>query len=198
MDLECIIHRETRVASEAPSTAQSASPRSKADSTETTEEESSDELTSLSESVVDYEYENGRRYHGYKAGSYPLPNDGLEMERLDWQHHITKLVLDGELHLAPLKSPRKILDLGTGTGIWAIEMGERYPKARLIGIDLSPTQPEHVPANVRFEVDDLECDWLYRKDSFDLIHSRYMTGAIANWRKMIAQAFKYNFRVLSC
>lgn len=30
---------------------------------------------SLTASVLDYEFENGRRYHAYKAGSYPLPND---------------------------------------------------------------------------------------------------------------------------
>lgn len=32
---------------------------------------------SLSSDVYEYEYENGRRYHGYKAGSYPLPNDDV-------------------------------------------------------------------------------------------------------------------------
>lgn len=30
---------------------------------------------SISDSILDYEFENGRRYHAYKAGSYPLPND---------------------------------------------------------------------------------------------------------------------------
>lgn len=30
----------------------------------------------------------------------------------------------GELHLAPIGSnPQRILDLGTGTGIWAMDMG---------------------------------------------------------------------------
>ena len=33
------------------------------------------DLASLTSSVLEYEFENGRRYHGYKAGSYPLPND---------------------------------------------------------------------------------------------------------------------------
>lgn len=29
----------------------------------------------IMQSFWDFEFENGRRYHGYKAGSYPLPND---------------------------------------------------------------------------------------------------------------------------
>ena len=33
----------------------------------------------------------------------------------------------GELHLAPIgENPQRILDLGTGTGIWAIDMGNPY------------------------------------------------------------------------
>jgi ubiquinone/menaquinone biosynthesis C-methylase UbiE len=33
----------------------------------------------------------------------------------------------GELHLAPIgENPQRILDLGTGTGIWAIDMGDPY------------------------------------------------------------------------
>jgi hypothetical protein len=37
--------------------------------------------TSLSSTIFDYEYENGRRYHGYKAGAYAIPNDETEQER---------------------------------------------------------------------------------------------------------------------
>jgi ubiquinone/menaquinone biosynthesis C-methylase UbiE len=32
-------------------------------------------------------------------------------------------MLDGALHLAPLRNPERVLDLATGTGIWAIEFG---------------------------------------------------------------------------
>jgi ribosomal protein L11 methylase PrmA len=34
------------------------------------------------------------------------------------------MLLKGELHVAPVKSPRRVLDLGTGTGIWAIDFAE--------------------------------------------------------------------------
>lgn len=34
------------------------------------------------------------------------------------------LVLNGRYHLAPLKNPQNILDLGTGTGIWALDVAE--------------------------------------------------------------------------
>jgi methylase of polypeptide subunit release factors len=60
---------------------------------------------------------------------------------MDFEHHIFSLLLDGELHMAPLKSPQRILDLGTGTGIWAVDMADKYPSANVIGTDLSPVQP---------------------------------------------------------
>jgi hypothetical protein len=46
-----------------------------------------------------------------------------------------------------------------------------------------------VPPNVVFEVDDIENDWVY-SSKFDLIHARYLAGAIKDWPKLIDQAFK--------
>ena len=40
-------------------------------------------------------------------------------------HHIYSLLLEGKLHLAPLsESPKRVLDLGTGTGLWAVDFAE--------------------------------------------------------------------------
>ncbi len=52
-----------------------------------------------------------------------LPNDDREQDRLDILHHVYRLTLNGELCRTPLANPQKILDIGTGTGIWAIESG---------------------------------------------------------------------------
>lgn len=39
-------------------------------------------------------------------------------------HKLVEVTLGGKLNLAPMpKNPDRILDVGTGTGIWAIEMG---------------------------------------------------------------------------
>ncbi len=53
-----------------------------------------------------------------------------ELDRLDLTHQMFRLVLNDRLHLAPIENgPIKILDIGTGTGIWAIEMGNALPRA---------------------------------------------------------------------
>jgi metalloendopeptidase OMA1, mitochondrial len=56
--------------------------------------------------------------------AYLLPNDDIESDRLDLQYEALKMLHDDKIYFAPLKDPRRILDIGTGTGIWAIEMGE--------------------------------------------------------------------------
>jgi ubiquinone/menaquinone biosynthesis C-methylase UbiE len=56
-------------------------------------------------------------------------------------HHIYNMLLEGRLHVAPLDKPQRILDIGTGTGIWAIDIADQFPEAEVIGTDLSPIQP---------------------------------------------------------
>ncbi|KAK0640601.1 S-adenosyl-L-methionine-dependent methyltransferase [Cercophora newfieldiana] len=146
--------------------------------------------TSISESVRDFAFENNRRYHKFREGVYHFPNDEPEQAREDMKHSMIVNLCDGKLHFAPLENPQAVLDIGTGTGIWVVDMADEYPEADVLGIDLSPIQPEWVPPNARFMVDDAEADWVYKPDSLDYIHIRHMTGAIRNWTNLLSQAYK--------
>jgi hypothetical protein len=77
--------------------------------------------TSMASSIRDYRFENSRRYHRFKEGLYQFPNDVPEQEREDMKHTVAVHLLGGKLHNAPLKNPQKIIDIGTGTGSWAID-----------------------------------------------------------------------------
>jgi hypothetical protein len=77
--------------------------------------------TSISSSVRDFAFENNRRYHKFREGSYHFPNDDLEQAREDMKHCMIVNLCDGKLHFAPLKNLQAVLDVGTGTGIWAVD-----------------------------------------------------------------------------
>lgn len=68
-----------------------------------------------------------------------------ELIQPDLQHEACRITLGGRLHICPLnpeKGHLKVLDIGTGTGVWAIEFGETYPSTEVLGVDLSTMQPK--------------------------------------------------------
>jgi trans-aconitate methyltransferase len=150
-----------------------------------------DDPSTITSSILNYTYENGRRYHAHREGQCLLPNDDREQERLNLAHHVFKLILGGGLFRAPV-DPRRVLDIGTGTGNWVIDIADQYPQSEAIGLDLSPIQPSWLPANCKFDIDDAENQWLFDPHKrFDFIHSRAMAGSISDWPKLLNQAYKH-------
>lgn len=100
--------------------------------------------------------------------------------------------LDGRLHFAPLEAPATILDIGTGTGAWAIEIGELYPDADVVGTDLSPIQSTAIPNNVNFIIDDADQeDWAVPENHYDYIHTRILMGSFEDFGKIVRHGFTH-------
>ncbi|KAH9995947.1 S-adenosyl-L-methionine-dependent methyltransferase [Xylariaceae sp. FL0662B] len=145
---------------------------------------------SLDSSLYHFIEENGRTYHRYKEGRYFLPNDEAEQDRLDLQHQLFTVTAGGRLNVAPLPAnPGRVLDIATGTGIWAIDFALQHPQAQVIGTDLSPIQPEFLPENCKFEIDDAEDEWTFR-EPFDFIHGRALLSCFNDPAAVVRQAFK--------
>jgi len=71
------------------------------------------------------------------------------------------------------ETPRRVLDLGTGTGMGARVLAERYPEAEIVGVDLAPRMIEQArsltnASNVRFEVADAS-KLPFADGAFDLV-----------------------------
>ncbi|PTD08172.1 putative methyltransferase tdiE [Fusarium culmorum] len=107
------------------------------------------------------EVDNGRRYHAFREGTYLVPNDEEEQDRMDLVHHIYSLILDEKLHLARLiKIP----------SVYSISLRN--------------------PPNCTFEVDDYEDEWVYRKE-FDFIHARELEACVGDEDLLLQRAFQH-------
>jgi hypothetical protein len=51
-------------------------------------------------------------------------------------------------------------------------------------------QLNRAPPNFKFEVDDVESDWLHN-DPFDFIFCRYMSVSIRDWPKLVKNMYEY-------
>ncbi|KAM5364364.1 hypothetical protein ACJZ2D_011561 [Fusarium nematophilum] len=169
---------------------QETDPNDDADSSLGSDTESS--TASMTSSIMNYRTIHGRTYHSDRGNAqYWASNDSQQVEAMDIIHHFLLLSLEGKLFLAPLdKSVHSVLDIGTGTGIWAIDFADEYPNAEVIGTDLSPIQPTWVPPNVKFEIEDCTEEWTFSPDSFDYIHMRYLYGSIGDWSRLFKEAYR--------
>ena len=101
------------------------------------------------------------------------------------------MILGGKLFRAPIATPpQRCLDIGTGTGIWAIDFADEFPSCQVLGTDLSPIQPPWVPPNCTFEIDDCESEWPYHVP-FDFIHTRSMAGSIRDYNQLFKQGLRH-------
>ncbi|KAK1756728.1 S-adenosyl-L-methionine-dependent methyltransferase [Echria macrotheca] len=159
---------------------------------ETDYQDSDSATASLSSSILEYRAMHGRTYHSARhTTDYFTPNDGQQQQSVDLTHHYLTLFLDGKLFVAPLpEKMERILDVGTGTGIWAIDFADEYPDVEVVGTDLSPMQPTWIPPNMKFEIDDAALAWTYPEGHFDFVHIRYLFGAISDWLGLFKQAFR--------
>lgn len=117
----------------------------------------------------------------------------VEKDRLDLQHHLCCLSFES-LYLAPIDNLdgdlHNVLDIATGTGIWAIEFAEQFPTAVVVGTDLSPIQPEYLPPNLQFEVNDAEDPWVFSHE-FDYIHGRMLVTCFQSHLAVFKSAFDF-------
>ncbi|KAK2017585.1 methyltransferase domain-containing protein [Colletotrichum eremochloae] len=144
---------------------------------------------SVTDSVREYRHLHGRSFT--QKTEYWGPNDEQANDALDFNHYWITDFFDGKLFLAPIgDSPQSVLDLGTGTGIWAIDFADAFPSANVIGIDVSPIQPSWVPPNCRFQIDDFEKEWTFHTE-FDFIYARNLEACIADLPGLIEQCFAY-------
>ncbi|KAI0161975.1 S-adenosyl-L-methionine-dependent methyltransferase [Xylariaceae sp. FL1272] len=132
----------------------------------------------------------GHKFH--HSGRIFVPFDEKEQSRMEVHHKLFRHCLSGALTSTRIPlNVESIVDLGSGTGLWALEMGARYPQASILGIDVSRIQKTTaVPPNVRFVIDNVENPWPCEPNSVDVIHVRGLAGGVTDWPGFFQQAYE--------
>lgn len=140
-----------------------------------------------------YVWQGGRRHMRHTP--YVLPKDAGEIQRLDFQHFLLRYGLQGN-YLAPLDHPTSVLDVGCGTGRWAMELAQEFPQTSVVGIDVVPTEQttqglglEQRPENYTFVPGNVLEKLPFADNSFDFVHQRLLIGAIPaeRWASVVAE-----------
>jgi ubiquinone/menaquinone biosynthesis C-methylase UbiE len=116
---------------------------------------------------------------------YALPRDMEEINRLDFQHYMLRYALRG-LYAAPLESPASIVDVGTGTGRWAMDMAQLFPQTHVIGVDVNPPPADERaqagmdvrPPNYRYAPGNVLEGLPFENGAFDFAHMRLLFTAL--------------------
>jgi hypothetical protein len=70
-----------------------------------------------------------------------------------------------------------------------LSQAEENPDSEVLGTDLSPIQPDYLPPNCRFEIDDVEDEWVFHH-KFDYIHGRYLLLFLKDWNHVFKSFYK--------
>ncbi|KAF9901999.1 hypothetical protein BX616_002075 [Lobosporangium transversale] len=124
--------------------------------------------------------DDGRTRHTVDTAPYMLPNDLTESDRLDAQHYLVRFILKGNYNVKiDPDAPVKILDVATGTGVWALEMAHEFPKAEIHGVDISPIFPTEIkPSNCHFQLCNILDGLPFPDNYFDFIYQRLLVYAL--------------------
>ncbi|CAI0650464.1 unnamed protein product [Colletotrichum noveboracense] len=95
----------------------------------------------MTSSIMRYREENGRTYHSFREGNL--------------QHHLYTLTFDNQLFTCPAgrdKPLRRVLDAGTGTGIWVMDFGTKNGHSATLSRCLSPWAHFTSLPSIRFQL----------------------------------------------
>ncbi|KAG8922146.1 hypothetical protein FRC02_012114 [Tulasnella sp. 418] len=139
--------------------------------------------------------ERDGRLFSSQSDLYWLPADDEEFDRLGCQHRVLTTILglvygvdelvEKAINVDPETTPA-VIDIGTGSGHWAIDFANVHPQASVVGVDLVLPNPKtHVPNNCSFSIRDANLPFEEYRKSFNVCHMRSIDQGIHDYEDLL-------------
>ncbi|KIJ40420.1 hypothetical protein M422DRAFT_173752 [Sphaerobolus stellatus SS14] len=139
----------------------------------------------------------------YASEGYVLPSDEQERQRLLFsllalrlvlQHNVLKAAFGNRVLLAPLPAVEdlKVLECGTGSGIWLLDLATEL-KGNFHGFDIeSRLFPRNAPGNLFFTMNSVTRMPEWWAESYGLVHQRLLLAALNayQWKEAINEMYR--------
>lgn len=130
----------------------------------------------------------------------PLPPSAPEHDRLDAQSRVLITMMHNRPFHAPLAAPRpkRILDVGCGTGAMTFLLASAVPDAEVVGVDISPVPERHdrlpnlryVQGNVMDLVGTRAGAVDFSAGTFDYVFHRLLVLGMTDWRGYVRSVMR--------
>ncbi|KAG8946043.1 hypothetical protein FRC03_001518 [Tulasnella sp. 419] len=164
--------------------------------------------------MTNHVVEHDGRFYNTQNELYNLPADDEEFDRLRLQHQIITMMLGllyrmsdpVEVVMSPNpETPPAAIDIGTGSGAWAMDFAAKFPHASVLGIDLAFPNPNwsatclsssetlayrlplhsQLPKNCSFALWDANSPLTKFRDSFNVCHIRAIDSGIRDYEDLL-------------
>ncbi|KAI9495908.1 S-adenosyl-L-methionine-dependent methyltransferase [Zychaea mexicana] len=127
--------------------------------------------------------------------SRPTEEDYREYDRMQRQHYLLKSARKANSWVPiDASSEKTFVDVGTGNGIWALEMATQHSHAQVLGLDirLPPEQTLASLKNLRFVRTDIHERWPLTDAAVDLIFQRNMGPHVKKqqWLALLQEMYR--------
>jgi hypothetical protein len=154
-------------------------------------------MQSCTRCYTEYDYRVGAHEMKHPYMLDRRPNDDTQYEcpsLTDFYKHRVSYAILGANYIAPIMNPKSILDIGSSSIDWAIEMAEEWPNAQVVSTQQKciSSSGASLPPNCRLISEHLSKGFSFEAKTFDFIHGRYILSTIPteNWRSCFEELYR--------